>query len=113
MKRFQQNAIGAGLIALLCVLFFHPAAVHAQTYKGFSVGQYQGQAYNKTGKNYGKATLDIRRTGTDGSVQVTLRDSDGLEGAGALMGAINANGVLQLSGPTTSTPATVRSGSWP
>ncbi len=90
-------------ITVLCLLAFCVStSTIAQGYKGFNVGQYQGQAYNKTGKNYGKATLDIRRIGTDGSVQAYLRDSDGLEGAGPLAGTINVNGVMQLSGPMTS-----------
>ena len=37
----------------------------------------------------------------NGAVQAHLRDSDGLEGEGTLAGAINANGVLQLSGTMT------------
>ncbi len=104
MRNFQKNAVAAGLTALLCVALFHSATVYAQTYKGFSVGQYQGQARNKTGNNIGtgKATLEIRSIANDGSVQAYLRDSDGLEGAGALAGAINDNGVMQLSGPMTS-----------
>lgn len=102
MKSLQQNASTAGLTALLCVALFQPITGFARTYKGFSVGQYQGQAYNKTGNNYGKATLVIRSIAPNGSVQAYLRDSDGLEGAGTLTGAININGVLQLSGPMTS-----------
>lgn len=102
MKIIQKNTLAAGLLTLFCPAFFQSASVFAQTYKGFSVGQYQGQAHNKTGGSYGKATLDIRRIGTDGTVQATLRDSDGLEGAGTLTGAINANGVMQLTGVMTS-----------
>lgn len=101
MRIIQKNAVAAGLTALLNILFFQLTPVYAQTYKGFSVGQYQGQAYNKTGGSYGKATLDIRAIATDGSVQATLRDSDGLEGEGLLAGAINVNGVMQLTGVMT------------
>jgi hypothetical protein len=102
MKNYQKSALAVGLTASFCFAFFSPTTVYAQTYKGFNVGQYQGQVYNKTGNNYGKATLVIRSIAPNGSVQATLSDSDGLEGDGSLTGAINANGVLQLSGPMTS-----------
>ena len=102
MRTSPKHALVAGLTALLTILFFQLTPVYAQTYKGFSVGQYQGQAYNKTGGSTGKATLEICRIGTDGAVQAYLRDSDGLEGAGTLTGSINTNGVMQLTGVMTS-----------
>ena len=87
------NPFFASIGRLAAILFMVSTATFAQTYKGFSVGQYQGQAYNKTGGNTGKGTLDIRSIGANGSVQAYLRDSDGLEGEGAVLaGALSVLG---------------------
>ena len=75
---------------------FPPAL--AQTYKGFRVGRYGGQVYNKTGNSYGKGQFDILSIAANGAVRANLRDYDGLEGEGGLSGAINSNGVMQLRG---------------
>ena len=91
-----------GLPALLSLLWMLSTSVQAQDYRGFKVGSYQGQVHNKTGGNTGKGTLKVRSIAPDGTVQAHLRDSDGLEGEGLLTGAINANGVMQLTGVMTS-----------
>ena len=96
------NSFFASIGRLACVWLIVGTAAFAQDYKGFNVGRYQGPAHNKTGGSDGKATLDIRSIGANGTVQAYLRDSDGLEGEGLLTGAINANGVMQLKGVMTS-----------
>ena len=95
-KQMNRPAV-AGLI-VCCLLLCQAGAVLAQGYKGFQVGRYEGQVYNKTGGHTGKGTLEIRQIGTNGTVQAHLRDSNGLEGEGTLAGNINTNGVMQLSG---------------
>lgn len=99
MHRFNHFFVAAYL--LVGLIASGNTSVFAQAYKGFNVGRYQGQVSNGGGKNTGKGTLDIRGISATGAVQAHIRDSDGLEGEGTLTGAINANGVMQLTGVMT------------
>ena len=94
----------ASIGLLVCLWLTTATTAFAQAYKGFNVGQYQGQVSNGWGKSFGKGTLDVRSISATGAGQAHIHYSDGLEGEGLLTGAINVNAVLHLNG-TMTTPS--------
>lgn len=83
-----------GLTVCLCVL-----TGAGQQLRGYSVGRYEGQAFNTTRNATGKIVLELKTidTGT-GAVGAHFEASEGLTGSGDISGKIDAAGVLRLSG---------------
>jgi hypothetical protein len=84
---------------VLTVVAFLAAVSFGQQLRGYSVGRYEGLAFNTTRNQTGKVSIEIQTIDSaTGAVAARFTASEGLTGAGDLSGKIDAAGVLRLSG---------------
>lgn len=89
-----RNSILTVLLAITCA-----AVGFGQNLRGYSVGRYEGSAFNQTRNATGKIMMEVKSIdAATGAVNVHFEASDGLSGSGDLTGKIDAAGVLRASG---------------
>lgn len=86
-------------IQFLAVISLCAAGAFGQSLRGYSVGRYEGQAFNTTRNATGKIVVELTSIdAASGAVIAHFTASDGLKGDGDLTGKIDAAGVLRLAG---------------